>query len=457
MRSSRLLVLAALLALAVAADAGAENVETEIEAGEAPGLDAEALPADADEVGTADVESSVEPMVLDEEIAPEEAGMAGGTDPVPAAPAPEPWDDLEAAGEPAAETEPLPVTEVEPVAETDTALGAVGYDDQGRPGRIHVVVPGDTLWDISNAYLATPWVWPSIWRDNRNIENPHLIFPGNRIWITDSEMRVVTAEEADRFLAAEPPAAPDLEPMFEPMPEPAMPAMTGAPEPLRTLLVSARESVGLVTMDSMASAVSIVDKVPERNFMSQEDRVFIGLGEGSVEEGDQFTIFREQEKVHDPDTGRLLGWHVDILGWLEVEEVHGETSLARIGQSISEIEIGNKMIPREPPLTDIPLQAASAEVDGKISFFPNSRVIMGQSDFVYLNRGELDGLEVGSELEVYRAGRLAAEVTRDEQVRVPERIVAEMLVIRTRPESAVALVTKTETELELGDRFRGSE
>ena len=77
----------------------------------------------------------------------------------------------------------------EPGAEHAVTLGPVGHDEAGRPGRVHEVVPGDTLWDISDAYLGTPWVWPSIWQDNQDIENPHLIYPGDLIWITPWEMR----------------------------------------------------------------------------------------------------------------------------------------------------------------------------------------------------------------------------------------------------------------------------
>src|SRR3990172_8194099 len=63
-----------------------------------------------------------------------------------------------------------------------SVLGAVGYDEQGRQGRIHVVARGDTLWHISDAYLGTPWVWPPIWKDNdEDIANPHRIYPGDRI------------------------------------------------------------------------------------------------------------------------------------------------------------------------------------------------------------------------------------------------------------------------------------
>ncbi len=81
---------------------------------------------------------------------------------------------------------------------------------------------------------------------------------------------------------------------------------------------------------------------------------------------------------------------------------------------------------------------------------------MGTIDYVYLNRGELDGLEVGSPLEVYRAGWMANEPARRTRVEVPDRVIGQLLVVRAQPETSVAVVTHTETELELGDHFRGS-
>jgi len=46
---------------------------------------------------------------------------------------------------------------------------------------------------------------------------------------------------------------------------------------------------------------------------------------------------------------------------------------------------------------------------------------------------------------------------RREKVDVPDRVVAQLLVVRANTEASVALVTHTDGELHLGDRFRGAD
>ena len=56
----------------------------------------------------------------------------------------------------------------------------------------YTVMKGDTLWDISAHFLNTPWLWPRLWQANSQVENPHLIYPGdvlNLIWV-DGEPRL---------------------------------------------------------------------------------------------------------------------------------------------------------------------------------------------------------------------------------------------------------------------------
>lgn len=46
----------------------------------------------------------------------------------------------------------------------------------------HIVVKGDTLWSITGRYIKKPWRYPEIARLS-NIDNPHLIYPGQRVII----------------------------------------------------------------------------------------------------------------------------------------------------------------------------------------------------------------------------------------------------------------------------------
>lgn len=353
-----------------------------------------------------------------------------------------------------------PEVTVEPVAnEAATApfptgpLGEMGYDSEGREGRIHIVVSGDTLWDISELYLGSAWVWPSIWRDNGEIENPHLIYPHERIWISATEMRRVTREEAAALLAGKP-AAPRV---VEREPIPAEPELiVFVPDERPTLRVSALEASDLVDSDQLDSAASIVDAVPNRMLLAQGDTVYIGLGTSETSVGDQFTVFRTDEPVKDPDTGHLLGYHINVVGWIEVLESDRETSRAKIVRSFAEVERGDRVMPRKPIDKDIVIGRSPTGVDGKLSFFADRRTLTSHIDFVYLNRGMFDGLAVGSPLEVYRRGYAAPERARNQMVRVPDRVVGQLIVVRTSGKSAVAFVANTNVELEVGDRFRGA-
>ncbi|UUO23780.1 LysM peptidoglycan-binding domain-containing protein [Colwellia sp. M166] len=45
----------------------------------------------------------------------------------------------------------------------------------------YIVKKGDTLWDISGVFLNQAWLWPKLWRLNPEINNPHLIYPGDEL------------------------------------------------------------------------------------------------------------------------------------------------------------------------------------------------------------------------------------------------------------------------------------
>lgn len=78
-----------------------------------------------------------------------------------------------------------PVTQVSinemeksPAAEVEAAKPA----EQKSRRLQHIVVKGDTLWSITGRYINKPWLYPEIARLS-NIDNPHLIYPGQRVII----------------------------------------------------------------------------------------------------------------------------------------------------------------------------------------------------------------------------------------------------------------------------------
>jgi hypothetical protein len=225
--------------------------------------------------------------------------------------------------------------------------------------------------------------------------------------------------------------------------------------PLNAIHVSTADTQGFVTAETIESAGSILGSPRDGMTLFQQDMpVYISLGEGQVRKGDRFDVVHVEADVRDPETSRLLGVHVDRIGWLEVTRVEAESSEAVIRLSSEEIARGDHLLPRVAAETEVEVRSITPPVEGQIASFPHSRSTMGQFDYVFLNRGLDHGLAVGSPLEVYEPHGVARDLDTGERHLLPDDVVGHLVVVSAEPATAVAVVVHTERELERGDPFR---
>jgi hypothetical protein len=125
--------------------------------------------------------------------------------------------------------------------------------------------------------------------------------------------------------------------------------------------------------------------------------------------------------------------------------------------SYEDIRRGDRLVPRVERSREVAVHAAAAVVEGQIALTPKERDLIGHYGVVYLNRGTDHGIEVGNPLEVYKPGAVAVDDETRVKHRLPDDVIANMLVISADPNASVALVTSTNGALSRGSFFRSAE
>lgn len=297
----------------------------------------------------------------------------------------------------------------------------------------YVVQEGDTLWDIANRFLLDPWRWPLIWRENEQVENPHLIYPG--------DVLVVTSDRRIKAVRLKPKTY--RQPLDRAIP-------TIPPHIIQPFLSSAM----IVEPGELEQAGYVLSGV--------EDELIIGkythfYGRAITDTtADEYRIFRIGRSISHPETGELLGIEALHLGNARMERAGDDVSKLQMISSNYEVRPQDRILPitEHTPLPYYQPKAPNTLIDGWILYAPQGVNEVGKFDVVIISGGTREGLEEGHVLKaMYHRGTRLDPIT-EEEYQVPDEESGLMMVFRVFEKLSYALIMDSVRAISLGDRYQ---
>ncbi|RDE18791.1 LysM peptidoglycan-binding domain-containing protein [Motiliproteus coralliicola] len=307
----------------------------------------------------------------------------------------------------------------------------------------YVVVRGDTLWDISGTFLKSPWLWPKVWSVNPQIDNPHLIFPGDVIYLV-----YINGQPQLRLKRGPRKLSPEIRrtPLSQ-----AIPTI-----PLQDIKSFLSDNL-IMDREALEKAPYVVAGVNERIVSGAGDKVYArGKLENEQVVQEFFGIYRPARLYVDPDTGEELGFESQSIGsgYLKAREADILTlTLKRTSQEVRKLD---RVLPTPegkvqsvffPSVTERPLE-------GKILSVLRGVDKIGQFDVIAINRGQREGVEPGNVFQVYKAGEQVVDPVTKELITLPSERAGLVMVFKTFDKVSYALVMRATSALAVLDEVR---
>lgn len=333
----------------------------------------------------------------------------------------------------------------------------------------YVVKRGDTLWDISKKFLKNAWRWPELWGMNlRQIRNPHLIYPGQILWLEIKNGRArlrmarkisgggtvnvsprVRVEERHKAIPTIPPQL--IEPFLS--------------EPI------------IVDEMTLKQANWIVASRTGRVLLGTGDRVYArGQTNNTLqykENADNiYRIFRNAVPIKDPVTQEVLGYEGKFIGRARLvrsetvsTDADGgtagvpEAATLEIIYAKEGINIGDRLLP-EPetvPRSHVP-HAPLKQIKGLVaSVYGDAVTYAGQNQIVAINKGTKDGITHGDVLELVSTGKRIVDkhdmtVGSRKKIKLPDERNGLLYIFRPFERISYGLVVEVENPVVVGDR-----
>lgn len=307
----------------------------------------------------------------------------------------------------------------------------------------YTVKKGDTLWGIADMFLEEPWLWPEVWDVNPQIDNPHLIFPGDTLYLSyvDGKPRLSLNRGRDVKLA------PNMRVQPLDLAIPVIPL-----DEIGAFLMRHR----ILGVDDLEQSAYIVAGGQEHLITANGDIIF---GRGNFPEGERaYGIYRAGDVYRDPITLEVLGYQAQDVGNAQTKSsLKEEVVELEITRVTEEVRITDRLLPLEERILDATFQprAPTARLEDAFMIAVDGGVSqIGTTDIVVINRGARDGLEVGHVLAVYQTGPVVFDEVASNNVRLPDVRAGLAMVFEVADKASYALVLKSNRPLKVMDKVK---
>ena len=351
----------------------------------------------------------------------------------------------------------------------------------------YVVKNGDTLWGISGKYLYSPWQWNRLWGANRNaIRNPHLIYPGQVL-----VLRYVNGQPRLGFEHAQ--TRSDGIPVIKLHPRVRETSGDGIPTVNVNLYRMFMKHPQIIAPEETANAPRLIAGPDNRVLYTQGNRVY---AYGLTEPG-RYLTYRVNKNITDPETGKFLGQEVVFSGIantlpytdsalenrtrasdekLKSNEYYTQVNKAMklrtqsaqplvIEEAVSEIRKDDYLLklPEGLDSFNVMPHAPARPIQARVVSIFDGVGEAGQFQTITLDKGELDGLDKGTVVSLYKRGRqvrvnLSNNLIRKpkdkdtvELVSIPAEEIGLAMVYRTSDHLASAIILESLNSISIGD------
>ncbi|MDD2881558.1 MAG: LysM domain-containing protein [Rhodoferax sp.] len=366
-----------------------------------------------------------------------------------------------------------PITAQQRATATQVAQSGVAMSELNpNAPQSYTVKPGDTLWAISGLFLKSAWRWPELWGMNlADIKNPHLIYPGQTLFLDTSNGRARLRMGAG--------TGNDLPTVrLSPRTRSESLAANALPTLKSQLIEPFLAEPVIVDELGLSAAPRIVAAQDSRVLLTRGDRAYARGNAGAEllddpkQKQKAYRVFRNATPLKDPLTGEVLGYEAQYVGKaLLAQSESTQTSLDAEGKSRTDIipatiditdakeemRVGDRLLP-EPPRTlqsYVP-HAPQNPIDARVvSVYGSAVANAAQNQVVVINRGTRDGVESGHVLAIMKAGARMVDKTDATlpQIKLPDERNGLLMVFRPFERLSYALVLDITSGVKVGDHL----